>query len=463
MPSEISPHEIRPHFPMSVLSRREFARAAVAGMGATALGSLAADAPEEMEMPAKPTGIPTMWLGAVTHESGVVKAKLPPQAAARLLVRAAGGEPLTFQPEPPDGSAGNVRTFLLHGLGSATRYTCTLEVNGKPATYPPAVLRTFPTPGNAASFAFAFSSCARTGSEHEVFETIRRRDPAFFLHLGDMHYANISRDDPRLFRAAWDTVLASTTQGALYRSVPLAYVWDDHDFGPNDADGSSPARPAARRVYREYAPHFPLPAGDGDAAIYQAFSIGRARFIMTDLRSERSPRKMRDGTARTTLGAAQKAWFLRELAEASRSHAVVFWTSSVPWIGAEKSGDGWSAFPDERREIANFIAQNGIRNLVILCGDAHMLAADDGTNSDYSDARDHAAARGGRIPVLHGSALDQSGSFKGGPYSHGFHKPEPGEGCFGWVSVSDDGVRVRVEFTGRDELDDVKVRLSFAV
>jgi alkaline phosphatase D len=151
-----------------------------------------------------------------------------------------------------------------------------------------------------------------------------------FLHLGDMHYVNSSRNDPRYFRAAWDTVLASTTQGALYRSVPLASVWDDHDFGPNDADGRSPSRPAARHVYREYAPHYPLPAGDGDTAIYQAFSFGRTRFIVTDLRSERSPGRMPGGPGKTMMGAAQMKWFKRELAESSRSHAVVFWGSSVP-------------------------------------------------------------------------------------------------------------------------------------
>ena len=226
-------------------------------------------------MPAKPTGIPTMWIGAVTHDGGVVKVKLPPRADARLLVRAAGAEAISFPPEPLAEKSGTVRTFRLRGLAALTRYSCTLEVNGRPSSYPPAALRTFPTPGNAASFSFAFGSCARTGSEHQVFETIQKRDPAFFLHLGDLHYANISRDDPQYFRAAWDTVLASTTQGALYRTVPLAYVWDDHDFGPNDADARSPSRAAARRVYREYAPHYPLPAGSGNAAIHQAFELVR--------------------------------------------------------------------------------------------------------------------------------------------------------------------------------------------
>jgi hypothetical protein len=52
---------------------------------------------------------------------------------------------------------------------------------------------------------------------------------------------------------------------------------------------------------------------------------------------------------------------------------------------------------------------------------------------------------------------------KGGPYSHGVHLPEPGEGCFGWVNVLDDGGDVRIEFTGSDEFGDVKVRMAFAV
>ena len=439
---------------MKRISRRDFARLGTAGIGAVALRSFGA---EELRMPAKPTGIPTMWIGAVTHDSGTVKAKLPPQAGARLLVRAPDVEPAIFTPEPLAEKSGTVRTYRLRGLSAQTQHTCTLEVNGRPSSYPPAVLRTFPTPGKATPFAFAFGSCARTGSEHQVFEAIRKREPAFFLHLGDLHYVNISRDDPQFFRAAWDTVLASVTQGALYRSVPLAYVWDDHDFGPNDSDARTPSRTAARRVYREYAPHYPLPAGDGDAAIYQAFSIGRARFILTDLRSERSPKNMRNGAAKTMLGPAQKEWFMRELAAAARSHAVVFWASSVPWIGAADHGDAWPGYADERREIAAFIAQNGIRNLVILCGDAHMLAADDGRDSAYT------GVRGLRIPVLHGSPFDQGASMKGGPYSHGVHLPEPGEGCFGWVNVLDDDRTVRVEFTGCDEFGEVKVRMEFVV
>jgi hypothetical protein len=38
-----------------------------------------------------------------------------------------------------------------------------------------------------------------------------------------------------------------------------------------------------------------------------------------------------------------------------------------------------------------------------------------------------------------------------------------GEGCFGWVKVHDDGKQVKVEFTGRNDRDEEKVKLSFTV
>jgi alkaline phosphatase D len=399
--------------------------------------------------------VPTMWVGAVTSSTATVKAKLPPDTRARLYVREFGGAPQPVSVDPAMVAGSTVAAFRLRGLRPSTVYTCTLEVNGKPSYYPPALVRTFPEEGKPSRVKFAFSSCAQTGSEHLVFDTIRRREPMVFLHLGDMHYENISRPEPRLFRAAWDTVLSSPTQAALYREVPLAYIWDDHDFGPNNADGRSPSRAIARAVYREYAPHYPLGDGLGDTPIYQAFTIGRARFILTDLRSERSP-----GDAlpveKTMIGLSQKAWFFEELRQAARSHAVVFWASSVPWIG-DRAGDQWADYAIERAEIAAFLADEKIRNLCILCGDAHMLAADDGK------ARGYANRPAAPIPVLHGSSLDQGGSFKGGPYSHGYYLPQHGEGCFGWVEVNDDGKRVSVDFTGRVETDEVKVALSFEV
>ena len=193
-------------------------------------------------------------------------------------------------------------------------------------------------------------------------------------------------------------------------------------------------------------PHYPLASGDGPRPIYHAFSVGRVRFLVTDSRSDRTPETM--------LGEAQREWLKRELLAARDSHALTVWVNSVPWIvGESASGDDWGAYPEERRELADHIGEHGIANLVMLAGDAHMIAFDDGSNSDY------ASASGAGFPVLHAGALDRPGSTKGGPYSEG---AIPGAGHFVLMTVHDDGgPGVVVRWSGRDWTGAELMALSF--
>jgi hypothetical protein len=227
--------------------------------------------------------------------------------------------------------------------------------------------------------------------------------------------------------------------------VPVDYVWDDHDYGPDDADAASPSRMAARRAYRQAVPHPPLPAG-GSGAIHHAFTIGRVRVVVTDTRSER--------TEYTMLGAAQREWLVGELRRAGE-YALMVWVNPDPWIDAERPGeDTWGGYAGERQLIADTIAGARVRNLVMVSGDAHMVAIDDGTNSDYATAGD------GGFPVLHAAALDRRGKIKGGPYSEGAY---PGPGRFGLVQVDDRGSAVSVELSGRDWRGRTLVRHRFEV
>jgi hypothetical protein len=121
---------------------------------------------------------------------------------------------------------------------------------------------------------------------------------------------------------------------------------------------------------------------------------------------------------------------------------------------AGASRDDWGGFAAERAEIANFIAANGIDNVMLLAGDAHMLAIDDGSNSDYS------ASGGGGFPVFQAGSLDRPGSVKGGPYSEGTY---PGAGHFGLVTFTDNGSSMTVRLSGRNWLGEELVGYSFSV
>ncbi|HEX5983877.1 MAG TPA: alkaline phosphatase D family protein, partial [Solirubrobacterales bacterium] len=434
---------------------RELGFVAVAVTGVFALGAVVAlelhaqaygPATPQSSLPVPETWrVKWAWAGGVTGEGVTVKARLNDDARVRLLVgprRDLRGAAASAAKQADDARNERIVAFRMEGLEPGRRYHYGLEVDGRVDPYRRGSFRTFPA--GRASFEIAFAGCARVGSDAAAFEAIRRERPLLFLSVGDFFYANIEENAPGLFLDQYDRALGSPAQGALYRSTAFAYVWDDHDFGGDGSDASAESAPAARSTYRLAVPHYALPGGPG-GGIQQAFTIGRVRFVVMDARSRR--------TGESMLGAEQLRWVKRQLLAARDRYALTVLVSSVPWIERPEAGvDGWGAYPAERAELSRFIARHRIRRLVMLSGDAHMLAIDDGSHSDYSGS-----GRAG-FPVMHAAALDRPGSVKGGPYSEGAF---PGAGQYGTMRVEDEGDRVRVTLVGHDYRGREVVRYSF--
>lgn len=408
------------------------------------------------------------WAGAVTSESAVIVARIAnPRFASvevspdRDFVRR---ENYAADRTDAKSPAGLVR-FRVDRLQPATLYHYRIRAGSNRDSLYTGTFRTFPSPGQATSFRFAFGSCANTGSAHAVFAEIGYQSPAFFLHTGDLHYENIAVNDPALFHAAFGRVLTSPTQRLLYQHVPIAYMWDDHDYGPNNSDRLSPSREAAQLAYRHYVPHYPLPA---DAAlvgqplaerpIAQAFSHGRVRFILLDSRSQRDPVDQADDAHKTMLGTWQREWLQRELLATRDTHPLTFILTTVPWISDETdTRDNWGRYTTERAELSRWMVENNIRGVCFLGGDAHMLAADNGRHNTYAG---HGQPG---FPVLQAGPLDRTGSVKGGPWSVTPVLPADGEGQFGLVEVEDHGDRLDVLFRGLNQHGHEKLRLAFVV
>ena len=170
--------------------------------------------------------------------------------------------------------------------------------------------------------------------------------------------------------------------------------------------------------------------GEENADLMLSLADSGVRFVLTDTRSERTDESM--------LGQAQLDWLIGELVEASRTHGLVVWANSVPWVSA--SSDSWGGWPRERRRIADALAEADVDNLVMISGDAHMVALDDGTSTDFS------TAGAGGFPLLQAAALDRPGNVKGGPYSDGAF---PGGGQYGVIDIDDDGETIEVTLSGR--------------
>ncbi|HKQ73115.1 MAG TPA: alkaline phosphatase D family protein [Blastocatellia bacterium] len=388
------------------------------------------------------------WSGAVSDTRATIKASVMQGVMNARVVVAKNSDlslerssfPASFiwsDPKPKKDYKPKIVTFRLEDLTPDTQYYYALELDGKLETGDRVGrFKTFPRTGEKADFRFAFGSCSGNDGfwnfgfpDTEAYLTIaQEKDLLFFFHLGDFHYGNIDDKEigKRLDRYDW--MLQRPEPGALFRLLPLAYCWDDHDFLGNDkAGGDEKHRVAAtfaRDAYDIYIPHYDFASGaDG---IYQSFVVGRALFILTDTRFKRSSQNGSSAFVKTVLGGEQKKWLKAKLLE-GKSFDLTVWANSIPWIGnPDDDEDYWAGYADERKELANFIKENEIRNLCMISGDAHMLGIDDGSHSGYSDG-----GKGG-FPVFHAAALESRPGEKGGPvYCLGTDDGEPGPGIAG--------------------------------
>lgn len=350
-----------------------------------------------------------------------------------------------------DINAGWVR-LTVTGLAPNTLYFVRPDfVGANAALLPVGNARTPPT--GAHSFSFAAGSCwnpARNpvlpNSKFLFVSLLAKAESgelAFFFHLGDIHYADVQVENLSAHRNALEPVFrdpasppGSGRRNLLMRSMPVYYMYDDHDAGgPDNGDGFDPGTRGGIEFFRKAAPNPPYAQSAITKPPYYSFKRGRVRFVVTDVRNDRSPVNQMPPESRRAMSAEQTTWFYDQLLAANTAGEPVIWVNTKPWIETA-SGNGWGSYVTQRNEIVSFITTNGMTNkIAILSGDMHALAYDNGTNAPAG------------LRVMHCAPLDQTISTKGGPYSHG---PFTGsETQYGQIDVTDSGSgAVSVRFRG---------------
>lgn len=395
------------------------------------------------------------WCGAPTSSGFRVAAKVT-GTSTRLAVSTtpAFDAPVYFGPVVP--ASGFVQ-LTATGLSPNTRYWWAVEDNSVlDSTFTGQVL-THPVAGTAASFQITVVGDAgltpstpgvagsyRTDriSNHTIFDTIRAKALAenhvLLAHLGDINYYNFGQNatfppaDLTGYRRGVDDVLLQPRQHQLYRNVPIAHIWDDHEFGPNDADSTNPGRSIAWQVYREREPSYPL--ASATEGCHHAFQIGRVLFIAWDYRSFKTPKDATDDAAKTALGASQKSW-TRNLLETTTAEALVVLQQTV-WNQAPSVGsDSWGGYNTERTELAQMFIDTGWADRMIMVGaDAHTCAIDSGASNLW-----------GGFPMGLFASLDATPSGT----SAGFDQfISNARNQYGVITVNDDGDQIQLTMTG---------------
>jgi hypothetical protein len=287
---------------------------------------------------------------------------------------------------PTSGNAWRSR-WTISGLLPATEYDLRIcAVVGAPVCSSNIVtVGTAPDPAEIVDgVRLAFFADAASTTTTQVWGSAAALDPDYAFVIGDWDHRdpNGVLNDYRTMHkdTAWDT-----TPGAQFATsialggVPLARVWDDHDYGGQNFDESFAGKSVARRAYEEFFPHAPFHEGE-TGAIYHTVRWGQVEVWMLDSRWYRGPIGPACGDGATMLGPEQRMWLLNGLMASDATWKVIV-SPSVwnPTVGKE---DSWYSYPDEQGEILALVEQADITGVVIVSGDIHGKGfLDDGTNS----------------------------------------------------------------------------------
>ena len=223
-----------------------------------------------------------------------------------------------------------------------------------------------------------------------VFMEMASRKADLVLFLGDFPYtAAGTQEQVRSGNKKLRTVVGFRE---LTSSTPTYGIYDDHDFGPNDCDGTHEHAEEALAAFKEYWPNpsYGLP---GDKGIYCSFVVGDIEFFLLD---GRYPARK---SQKTMLGKIQFDWLCNGLKRSRSRYKVLV---SGTQFGRVKD-DGWAGryYVDERERLFSFIFENGITGVIGVSGDVHrsdICRLPIGGNRFFYDFTPGALARMHRTP-----------------------------------------------------------------
>jgi alkaline phosphatase D len=406
---------------------------------------------------------------ALTHQplissvtSSTAKVWVRTDSAARVWVEYSSDPELAAPALTADvdtsGDSDFTATLDMDGLAPLTAYYYRVVVDGvdaQTADYPSFV--TFPSEGMPSDFSVGVvSDLINTRSRPEIpapaYQALAEESPAFVLQIGDFDHGNpgtlAEMRNMRKRTRGPNSAAGTDWASEIAPYFPVYYVWDDHDYGANNADKTFSGRADALRVYDEY---FPIERPNPTAGVWHSIIYGDVEIFMLDVRSQRDPAGVPDGPNKSLLNGddiynGQKDWLFNRLAASTARWKVL--VSGVPFKSDAKPDDAWGAYSTERQELLDWIASNHIDNVFVVSGDLHTGGAiDDGTHADLPE-----------ISVPHTNLETQSDST--GPQGLWSHGTTPGSDGGGYAMLKFSAVTGEVLLEAKDETGAVRHSLT---
>ena len=278
------------------------------------------------------------------------------------------------------GAAGSALAAAASGVGT-----------GAPLSDPhPALGRTLTRIG--------FGSCSKESKPQPIWDAILASRWDLFMFLGDNIYGDTR--DMSVLRAKYAQFATVPGFARLRATTPVVAIWDDHDFGENDAGGDYQLKKESRQIFLEF---WGEPAGSprwNRDGVYASYVFGppgkRVQVILPDLRYNRTPILKLDlagvdydawakgketagllvpgpyarnpDPQATMLGERQWQWLERQLEVPAELRLIA---SSLQVLADFPGWEAWINYARDHQRLIDLIRRKSAKGVVFMSGDTH--------------------------------------------------------------------------------------------
>ena len=254
------------------------------------------------------------------------------------------------------------------------------------------------TPNTRLAFGSCFSFFHNDNDndyQGKIFQSIEQLEPAAWLWIGDLSYIGGNHTN------GYDRMAEYPPYKSLISKTPAHGVWDDHDYGKNDAGKHLPEKASRLESFLDFLQVDPAsPRRQSRSGAYHSLRVGRFSIIFLDTRYNRDNHfvpsvggfkfpfaavfaalsrfcvaglKLGQDFAGEVLGAEQWDWFAEQIEFANNDESIehTIIVSSIQILTQNPFVESWGHFPREKEKLLRYLQASKTKHLLLLSGDVH--------------------------------------------------------------------------------------------
>jgi alkaline phosphatase D len=226
----------------------------------------------------------------------------------------------------------------------------------------------------------SFGSCNKLDKPQTMWNAVAANNPNLWIWLGDIVYADTS--NMKVLAGYYKKLKNGPEYKNLRAKAQIVGVYDDHDYGYNDAAGGYPFKKASKKCLLDF---LDVPANHVTRkreGAYTSYTFGKPgqkiKVIVLDTRYFRDtlyadPSKQKrylPNMEGDVLGAAQWKWLEDELRHSTAQVNII--GCGIQYIHEEHAFEKWANFPAARKRFFELLQRVKPSKTVLISGDRHI-------------------------------------------------------------------------------------------